>query len=169
MNRFQFAARLVPSAVAVAVATGCATAPVSYMGVTSPGKDTAYECAVAQLNLMGYNIEDGNAGVGFVRARKQTSGLAQEILLGNAYADLLTVTAFDNPQTGTTHLRAVASQIADKDIGVLGAISGDDEDPQEGERQIAPSETGKADAQALLANCGVSQVTGPPPDAGPRP
>ena len=168
MNRFPFATRLALFGTAVAVAAGCATAPIAYMGVTSPGKDTAYECAVAQLNLMGYNIEDGNADVGFVRGRKQTSGLAEELLLGNAYADVLTVTAFDNPQTSTTHLRAVASQMADKDIGLLGAIS-DEEDPQEGERQIAPSETGKADARALLANCGVSQVTGPPPDADPLP
>ncbi len=169
MNRFPSLVRLSPLGLAAAVlATGCATAPVSYMGVTSPGKETAYECAVAQLNLMNYNIEDGNADVGFVRGRKQTSGLAQELLTGNAYSDVLTVTAFDNPQTGSTHLRAVASQMADKDIGLLGALTGEDEDPQQGERQVAPSETGKADAQALLSNCGVSQVTGPPSDDAPR-
>lgn len=165
MTRFRFAARRVPRGLAVALlATGCVTtAPVSYMGVTSPGKEDAFECAIAQLNLMGYNIEDGNADIGFVRGRKQTSGVVEEIFLGNAYVDLLTVSAFDNPQAGTTHLRAVASQVADKDISLIGGVSLD-EDLEQGERQIEPSETGKADAQALLANCGVSQITGPPPD-----
>lgn len=172
MTRFRFPARRFPlraGVAGVALSVACATtAPVSYMGVTSPGKEDAFECAVAQLNLMGYNIEDGNADIGYVRGRKQTSGLAEEILLGNAYVDLLTVSAFDNPQTGATHLRAVASQLADKDISLLGGVSLD-EDWEEGERLIEPSETGKADAQALLSNCGVSQITGPPSGAGPLP
>lgn len=149
----RWARRLVPAAWLPLLA-GCATAPVSYVGVTESAKETAYECAVAQLNVMGYTIEDGNADVGFVRGRRQTSGLAREILTGQAYHDVLNVTAYADPSTGETNLRVVASQIADQDIGLLGALG--DEDPEGGERAVAPSETGMADANDLLDACGAS-------------
>lgn len=139
-------------------AAACSSAPLSYYGVAPPGRDTAYQCAVAQLNIMGYTIEDGNSDAGFVRGRKQTSGLGTQIFTGNTYHDLLTASAFDNPATGETNLRVVASRIADQDVGLLAALS---DEPAQGEDVIAPSDSGKADAQALLANCGVSYVTGP--------
>jgi len=139
-------------------AAACSSAPLSFYGVAPPGRDTAYQCAVAQLNIMGYTIEDGNSDAGFVRGRKQTSGLGTQIFTGNTYHDLLTASAFDNPATGETNLRVVASRIADQDVGLLAALS---DEPAQGEDVIAPSDSGKADAQALLANCGVSNVTGP--------
>lgn len=144
--------------VAVA-ATGCvSSAPVSFSGVAPPGRETAYQCAVAQLNIMGYNIEDGNADAGFVRGRKQTSGIGTQIITGNTYHDLLTATAFDNPATGETNLRVVASRIAEHDVSLVGALAGDE--PEQGEDIIGPSESGTSDARALLANCGVSNVSG---------
>lgn len=144
--------------VAVA-ATGCvSSAPVSFSGIAPPGRDTAYQCAFAQLNIMGYNIEDGNADTGFVRGRKQTSGIGTQIVTGNTYHDLLTATAFDNPATGETNLRVVASRIAEHDVSLVGALAGDE--PEQGEDIIGPSESGKADARSLLANCGVSNVSG---------
>lgn len=149
---------------AVVLLTGCSTAPVSYYGVAPPGKDDAYECAVAQLNIMGYTIEDGNRDAGFVRGRKQTSGLGAQILTGSAYHDVLTATAFDNPGTGETNLRVVAARVADRDISVAGGLSLDDDEPAGGVDAIAPSDSGKADARVLLVGCGVNNVIGPPPD-----
>ena len=144
---------------AALAATGCvSSAPVSFSGVAPPGRETAYQCAVAQLNIMGYNIEDGNADTGFVRGRKQTSGIGVQIVTGNTYHDLLTATAFDNPATGETNLRVVASRIAEHDVSLVGGLAGDE--PEQGEDIIGPSETGKADARTLLSNCGVSTVTG---------
>ena len=58
---------------AAAWLSACSSAPISYYGVSPRDKETAYECAVAQLNILGYTIEDGNSDVGFVRGRKQTS------------------------------------------------------------------------------------------------
>ncbi len=146
-------------AIVVVAATGCvSSAPVSFSGVAPPGRETAYQCAVAQLNIMGYTIEDGNADAGFVRGRKQTSGIGTQIVTGNTYHDLLTATAFDNPATDETNLRVVASRIAEHDVSLVGALAGDE--PEQGEDIIGPSETGKADARTLLANCGVSNVTG---------
>ena len=140
---------------AVVALAGCATAPVSFQGVAPPGLETAYRCAVAQLNLMDYNIEDGNLEAGFIRGRRQTSGVVQELFTGAAHHDILTATVFDNPATGNTHIRVVASRVADHDIGL---ISGLDDEEEQGENQIAPSDSGKADAQRLLANCGVVAV-----------
>ena len=138
---------------------GCATAPVSFQGVAPPGLETAYRCAVAQLNLMDYTIEDGNLEAGFVRGRRQTSGVVQELFTGAAHHDVLTASVFDNPATGNTHIRVVASRIADHDIGLLAGL---DDDEEQGENQLGPSDSGKADAQRLLTNCGVVAATGGP-------
>ena len=137
--------------------SACSSAPISYYGVAPPGRETAYQCAVGQLNILGYTIEDGSSDTGFVRGRKRTSGLATQILTGTTYHDVLTATAFDNPASGKTNLRVVATRIADQDaVGLLEALS---DDPEQGEDVIGPSDSGKADAQALLASCGVASVT----------
>ena len=136
----------------------CASAaPVSFVGAVPPGKDAAFECANAQLNMMGYTIEDGNEGVGYVRGRKQTSGLGVQVFTGDTYHDVLTASAFDNPATGKTHLRVVATRIIDEDASLFGL--GDDQ-PERGENVTAPSETGKADARMLLMSCGASDISG---------
>lgn len=141
---------------AAAAMSACSSAPVSYHGVAPPGRETAFQCAVAQLNILGYTIEDGNSDTGFVRGRKQTSGLGTQIITGNTYHDVLTATTFDNPATGETNLRVVATRIAEQDVGLLGALS---DEPAQGEDVIAPSDSGKGDARVLLASCGVSSVT----------
>jgi len=140
------------------LAAACSSAPLSYVGVAPPGRDTAYQCAVAQLNIMGYTIEDGNSDAGFVRGRKQTSGLGTQIFTGNTYHDLLTASVFDNPSTGETNLRVVASRVAEQDADLLAGLN---DEPEQGEDIIAPSDSGKSDAQALLSNCGVSSIMGP--------
>lgn len=143
---------------AALVGSACASAaPVSFVGTVPPGKDAAFECANAQLNMMGYTIEDGNEGVGFVKGRKQTSGLGVQVFTGDTYHDVLTASAFDNPATGKTHLRVVATRIIDEDASLFGL--GDDE-PERGEDTTAPSETGKADARMLLMSCGASDISG---------
>ena len=144
------------------LAVGCSSAaPVNYLGVAPPGRETAYECAVAQLNIMGYTVEDGNKGTGFVRGRKQTSGLGTQLFTGNTHHDVLTASVFDNPATSETNLKVTVTRIADKDASVGWTAN---EGPEEGENVLAPSDTGKADAQALLSNCGVTNITGPPPE-----
>ena len=138
----------------------CSSAPVQYYGVAPPGLDNAYKCAVAQLNIMGYTIEDATEGI-VVRGRKQTSGLGLQLFTGNTHHDVLTATAYDNPQTGETSIRVTVTRIADQDAAAGWTAS---DGPEEGEDVLAPSETGKADAQALLNNCGVSSIMGPPPE-----
>lgn len=141
------------------LAAACSSAPVQYYGVAPPGLETAYQCAVAQLNIMGYTIEDGNEDTGYVRARKQTSGLGLQLFTGNTHHDVLTATAYDNPQTGETNLRVTVTRIADQDASAGFTAN---EGPEQGEDVLAPSDTGKSDAQTLLSNCGVGTITGPP-------
>lgn len=144
----------------VLLAAACSSAPVQYYGVAPPGMDTAYKCAVAQLNIMGYTIEDATDGI-VVRGRKQTSGLGLQLFSGNTHHDVLTATTYDNPQSGETNLRVTVTRIADQDASVGPTASGG---PEQGEDVLAPSDTGKTDAQALLSNCGVGNITGPPPE-----
>ncbi len=142
------------------LAAACSAAPVQYYGVAPPGLETAYKCAVAQLNILGYTIEDATEGI-VVRGRKQTSGLGLQLFTGNTHHDVLTATAYDNPQSGETNLRVTVTRIADQDASAGFTAN---EGPEEGEDVLAPSDTGKADAQALLQNCGVGSVMGPPPE-----
>lgn len=142
--------------VATILLAGCSTAPVSFQGVAPSGLDTAYRCAVAQLNLMDYTIEDGNLEAGFVRGHRQTSGIVEELFTGAAQLDVLTASVFDNPATGNTHIRVVASRIADHDIGL---VAGLDDEEEQGVNRLGPSDSGKADAQRLLTNCGVVAAT----------
>ena len=143
----------------VLLAAACSSAPVQYFGVAPPGRETAYQCAVAQLNIMGYTIEEATEDI-LVKGRKQTSGLGLQLFTGNTHHDVLTATAYDNRQTGETSIRVTVTRIADQDASAgLTANEG----PEEGEDVMAPSDTGKADAQALLQNCGVTNISGPPP------
>ncbi len=142
----------------------CSSAPVAFSGVAPPGRAAAYQCAVAQLNILGYTIEDGNSDAGFVRGRKQTSGLGLQIVTGNTYHDVLVATVFDNPATGDTNLRVVATRLADHDVGLVAGIS---DEPAQGQDRIAPSETGLADARAVLQGCGVSQISDASQPAAP--
>ena len=141
------------------LAAACSSAPVQYYGVAPPGKDTAYECAVAQLNIMGYTIEEATEGI-VVKGRKQTSGLGLQLFTGNTHHDVLTATAYDNPQTGETSIRITVTRIADQDAAAGFTAN---EGPEQGEDVLAPSDTGKSDAQTLLQNCGVTNIAGPPP------
>ena len=106
---------------------------------------------------MGYTTRTGNA-CGLRRGRRQTSGLGTQIFTGNTYHDLLTASVFDNPSTGETNLRVVASRVAEQDADLLAGLN---DEPEQGEDIIAPSDSGKSDAQALLSNCGVSSIMGP--------
>ena len=141
------------------LAAACSSAPVQYFGVAPPGRETAYQCAVAQLNIMGYTIEEATEDI-LVKGRKQTSGLGLQLFTGNTRHDVLTATAYDNPQTGETSIRVTVTRIADQDASAGPTAN---QGPEGGEDVLAPSDTGKADAQALLQNCGVTNITGPPP------
>ncbi len=141
----------------IATAACRSSAPVSFQGVAPPGREAAYQCAVAQLNIMGYAIQDGNADAGYVLGRKQTSGIGTQIITGNTYHDVLRAQVFDN--AGNTNLRVEASRIVDQDVSLVGGFT---DEPEQGEDRIAPSESGMSDARALLSNCGVSSISNPP-------
>jgi hypothetical protein len=106
---------------------------------------------VRQLNILGYTVEGGDRETGFVRARKQTSGLGTALLTGKNYHDVLTAAVFEDPTSGQTTLRITAARAEENAIGMFGG----------NERGIAPSDAGKADANALLRECGATDIVGP--------
>ena len=126
----------------------CSTAPISFSGVVPPGTTDSYACLVQQLNLLEYTIESGNRETGFVRGRKQTSGLGTAIFLGKNYHDVLTATVFQNPNTGVTTLRVVAARVEESSFTLFGG----------NERGIKPSDSGQADANEVLAQCGAENI-----------
>ena len=138
------------SAALLAIPLGaCATGPMSFQGIAPPGREAAYQCAVAQLNIMGYTIEDGNEDAGFVRGRKQTSGFTTEVLTGETRYSVLTATVFDVPANGQTILRVVAIEIAAYRVDMVRE-----------EEERPPSDAGQSDSRSLLYNCGVTDVMG---------
>lgn len=137
------------AAIALLGLVGCATSPISYSGIVPPGTLDLYSCAVQQLNLLDYTIEGGDRETGFVRGRKQTSGLGTAILTGKNYHDVLTASVFENPATSERTLRVTAARVQENAIGIFGG----------NEQGISPSDSGKEDANTLLAQCGAENVT----------
>ena len=115
---------------AAVLAAACSSGPVQYNGVVPSGLESAYKCAVARLNIMGYTIEEATEGI-VVKGRKEYRYWFP--LPGNGF-DVLTVTSYDNPETGETNLRVTFAK--------------------------EPSKDGKADARSLLEKCGVGNVVG---------
>ncbi len=134
---------------------GCATRPAAFQGVTPTGTRASYDCALGQINMLGYTIEDGNRDAGFIRARKHVSGLARELFMGNVLYDLLTVGVFSDGRSGTDNMRITVSRTSDEDISLTTLGS---DDPASGTRLVGPSEQGKNDARTILQNCGVAAV-----------
>ena len=128
--------------------SACVTSPISFSGTVPPERPDSYTCAVQQLNLLGYTLEDANREAAFARGRKQTSGLGTVLLTGKNYHDVLTVSAFTNPTTNESTLRVTAARMEEQALGLFGGQ----------QRGIAPSDSGKADANAVLAQCGAVNV-----------
>lgn len=136
------------SALALIGLMGCATAPISYQGLVPPGAPDSFTCAVQQLNVLGYTMEDADRDAGFGRARKQRTGAGTAILTGSNYHDVITFSVFEDPSTGTKTLRVTAAQVAETAFG-FGAGN---------ETGVAPSEVGKNDATRILDNCGAEEA-----------
>lgn len=133
-------------ACAAVLAAACSTAPVQYYGVAPPGLDTAYKCAVAQLNIMGYRIEAATDGIVVTGSKRHHYWFP----LPHGVRDVLTATSYDHPETGETNLRVTA--------WAAGTIESED-GPRESVDE--PSGKGRADARTLLQKCGVGNVVGP--------
>lgn len=133
-------------AFAAVLAAACSTAPVQYYGVAPPGLETAYKCAVAQLNIMGYRIEAATDGIFVEGSKTHHYWLPWPHLVH----DMLTATLYDHPETGETNLRvtAWAAEVIESDDRLR-------------ENVYEPSGKGRANAQALLQKCGVANAVGP--------
>lgn len=127
--------------------TGCATAPISYLAATPKPAPDAYSCALAKVNELGYTITNTNKEAGFITGTKQTTGLGTQILTGSKYHDQLTVSIFDDG-SGGRRIRVTSGQTQERS-NLLGTSSSG----------VAPSEKGKADANAVLQACGEGPIT----------
>ncbi len=125
---------------------GCATSPLSYSGVTPRPPADGYTCAMQQMNALGYTVEAADRDAGFVRGTKQTSGLGTAIFLGKKYHAPLTVAVFEGVD-GTTTMRATAGQVEEAATLILAGNT----------TVRKPDDDGIADANELLATCGVSE------------
>lgn len=140
----------------VLLAAACSSAPISYMSTTPAPESSAYECALRQINEMGYTVTNADKGAGLIAAEHQTSSGVGEFMSGKKYRDVLTVSIFDAADsTKGRRLRVTAAQTTEAALTLFGNAS---------KSQTAPSKSGKADAAALLHACApgaaVQEVSG---------
>ncbi len=129
----------------VLFATACSSAPISYMATTAAPEASAYECALRKINELGYTVTNADKGAGLILADHQTSSGVGEFMSGKKYRDVLTVSIFDAADSAAgRNLRVTASQSTEATWALFGNAS---------KSQTAPSESGKADAAALLHAC----------------
>ncbi len=126
---------------------GCVGKPVS-MGSTVPVGYDAYTCAMRELALSDYTIQDTDRESGFIRASKQTSG-SFSAAFGETTWDQITVMIFEN--AGAQSLRVTASK-RQKSDAVPNYTTGGVYVPAS-DQEGKPSDEGLATAEAILASC----------------
>lgn len=132
---FRFASLLLASA--------CATIPVQDVPETVPARgtaDDAFACAMRSVNELRYEVIAADRGAGFLRARRETTGMLGGILTQSESFDILTVTIYPSA-TGMPMIRVVAR--------------GEDRD-SEGRDATVASEQGYRDAATIRAECGAA-------------
>lgn len=120
----------------------CSSAPVSFSSTTPQPLEAAYGCALRKVNQLGYTVTNTNKDGGFINAEKQTSSGLGEFLTSKKNHDVLTVAIFDDGKGGRT-MRVTAGGSEQKSGLFASASKGDK----------APSDGGKADANAILYTC----------------
>lgn len=137
-----------PFALLVVLLIGCQTTPVSYFSTTPQPIPDAYSCALRKVNELGYTVTNTNREAGFITADKQTSGVFTKAFTGAEYHDVITVSIFDDPSAGGRKIR-VTSGSSNRQSSLLGTSS----------ENIAPSDKGQKDANALLSACAEGPIT----------
>lgn len=134
--------------VAALLLAGCKTTPVSYFAITPQPIGDAYSCALRKVNELGYTVTNTNREAGFITADKQTTGTMTKLFTGSEYHDVITVSVFDDPATGGRKIRVTAAS-SNEQSSLLGTSK----------NNIAPSDKGQTDANALLTACGQGPIT----------
>ena len=132
---------------ALLVLAACATSPLSYSGLTDRATGDAFTCAMRQLNVLEYTVEDTDRDSGFIRGTKQTSGLGTAIFAGARTHGQLTIIVFEGDGGGETTMRVTAAKLIES--GILGLAGREDTGK--------PDDDGIADAHEVLASCGVPE------------
>jgi len=125
------------------------SAPISYVAATPDAGSGPYSCALRKLNEIGYTITNTNKEAGFITGDKQTSGAFAEAFTGKKYHDQITVSVFD-AGNGAGKMRVTAAQTEENAGYMFGKASA---------TGVAPSKSGKADANTILTSCAQGPIT----------
>jgi hypothetical protein len=96
-----------------------------------------------ELARLEYTVEDTDRESGFVRARKQTSGLGTNLFLGQNHHSAMTIAVFEDPELERSTLRVTVGKITEDTWGW----------GQGSESLGTPSPTAEAEARELIAAC----------------
>jgi hypothetical protein len=126
----------------IVVALGCSSPPVSYLVSTKATPETAFACALREVNELGYTVTNTNKEAGFIAATKETTPGFNRFL-GNAEThDQLTISIYGDSASGR-HIRATAGSVK-KTTALLGQSTNGQ----------SPSKEGVFAATEVLRTCG---------------
>lgn len=129
----------------LAVASACAGGPQSFSRAGTMSIPDRYSCAMAKVNELGYTVANADRGAGLIRAQKESSGVVDEVVSGTHNFRVLTISIYEETESGNTQMRITASQ---REEGILdGAFSGGEESGQ------APDDETKQAAREILNAC----------------
>jgi hypothetical protein len=133
-----------------ALLCGCAnTSPLSFTTTSPTPIEGRFACVTRKLNELNYTVTNASRDAGFITGEHQTSGLATAVLLNRKYHDVITVSIFEDGSGSLRKIRATAAKSEELGATLFGKSSATTE---------APSETGIADAKAILSACGTGQI-----------
>lgn len=121
----------------------CSTAPLSMTRNSLVPSGDLYTCAMRELARLEYTVENTDRESGFIRARKQTSGLGTSLFLGQNHHSAMTIAVFEDPEIGRSTFRVTVGKITEDTWGW----------GQGSESLGTPTPEGEAEARDLIAAC----------------
>ena len=127
--------------VAFVLVAGCSTKPLAVVSPTALPLDAAFACAFRLVNELNYVVTRVDKGAGYIYAEKQSRAHSAGPVVGNKYADYLTVSIYDTDSAGHK-IRVIAA--SDMEVRQPFGV-------QRSARKPTPQV--KADADSLLKAC----------------
>jgi hypothetical protein len=131
------------------LSSACAGGPVGYGGPTTRPRADAHACALEQLEVLGYMIEDDDREAGTVRATRQLPGVVASVQPGQRHFSQIEVTVAQEAGDRAI-MRAIPTMLRETGVRTPFGWS---------TIQVIPDREGINDANVILLRCGVPETS----------
>lgn len=147
---------LLSVALLVALAAACGSPKNSFMSPIDIDRETAFSCAMEQLNESGYSVRRSNQEAGVIRAQRESTGTLGEVLSGQREYQIIEVSIFREAGAADSAAYRMNVAAASGSKNLLASELGTGTMEKGG----SPSDRTREDARALVRECGGTLAAG---------